>query len=56
MIVKEYEYKEVDARLDRMIEMAEEQNVSLDSIVKAIGRVDQKAFLASSERPSTAPR
>jgi len=48
--------KAVDERLDRMIEIAEEQNVSLDVVVKAIGRADYKTFLTVSDNPSILPR
>lgn len=47
---------EVDRRLDRMIEIAEVQNVPLDHVVKCIGRADQTTFDAISERPSRLPR
>ena len=48
--------KDVDRRLDRMIEIADELGVPLDHVVKHMGRVDQNAFLAFSERPSSLPR
>lgn len=47
--------KDVDRRLDRMIEMADETGISLDQIVHAIGRVDQKIFEAFSDKPSSLP-
>lgn len=46
----------VDMRLDRMIEIAETQGVTLDEVVAAIGRVDQRTFRAVSDNPSTLPR
>ncbi len=48
--------KVVDKRLDRMIEIADELDVPLDHVVKHIGRCDQRAFEAVSERPSLLPR
>ncbi|MCG7624154.1 hypothetical protein MHM97_12365 [Epibacterium sp. Ofav1-8] len=48
--------KVVDKRLDRMIEIADELDVPLDHVVKHIGRSDQRAFEAVSERPSLLPR
>ena len=48
--------KEVDRRLDRMIEIAEEMNVSLDVVVKAIGRAQDNVFLAVSDITSTLAR
>lgn len=47
--------REVDRRLDRMIEIAEQTGLSLDDVVKAIGRVDQKTFNAFSDKPSSLP-
>lgn len=46
----------VDDRLDRMIEIAEQTGLSLDEIVRAVGRADQKTFLAFSANPSNLPR
>lgn len=46
---------EVDSRLDRMIEIAAKTGLSLDDIVKHVGRADQTAFEAFSERPSLLP-
>jgi hypothetical protein len=46
---------DVDARLDRMIEIAEEVGVSLDDVVRAIGRVPQIDFLKVSDNPSLLP-
>lgn len=48
--------KLVDKRLDRMIEIAEESGEPLDTVVKAIGREDQRIFNAVSESPSRLPR
>jgi len=48
--------KIVDKRLDRMIEIADELNVPLDHVVKYIGRCDQRAFEAVSDKPSLLPR
>jgi len=48
--------KAVDARLDRMIEIADTLDVPLDHVVKCIGRVDQIAFEAVSANPSRLPR
>lgn len=47
---------EVDARLDRMIEIADETGLTLDQIVTAIGRADQNIFESFSGSPSTLPR
>lgn len=46
----------VDLRLDRMIEIADETGETLDRIVQAIGRIDQRAFDAVSDNPSLLPR
>ena len=48
--------KEVDRRLDRMIEIAETLGVPLDHVVKHIGRVDQSKFREVSDNPSRLPR
>ena len=48
--------KEVDRRLDRMIEIAESEALTLDHVVKVMGRCDQRAFAAFSDKPSTLPR
>lgn len=48
--------KEVDRRLDRMIEIAEETGLSLDHIVKHMGRCSQRRFKALSDNPSLLPR
>lgn len=49
------ETKEVDLRLDRMIEIAEEAGVPLDAVVTAIGRVHQTSFDRVSGNPSLLP-
>ena len=48
--------KPVDQRLDRMIEIASSEGVTLDSVVQAIGRADQMTFDAVSDKPSLLPR
>lgn len=48
--------RNLDDRLDRMIEIADETGLTLDEIVSAIGRADQKTFLAFSDKPSNLPR
>tara|TARA_R110000796_G_scaffold9452_10_gene32221 strand:- start:3690 stop:3899 length:210 start_codon:yes stop_codon:yes gene_type:complete len=48
--------KEVDKRLDRMIEIAESENLTLDHVVEIMGRCDQRTFRAFSDNPSTLPR
>lgn len=48
--------KLIDARLDRMIEIADKLDVPLDHVVKHMGRVDQSAFDALSDNPSRLPR
>ena len=48
--------KEIDRRLDRMIEVAESERLTLDHVVKVMGRCDQRAFAAFSDKPSTLPR
>lgn len=45
----------VDDRLDRMIEIARETGMSLDDIVRAVGRADQSTFDAFSANPSRLP-
>lgn len=47
---------DIDRRLDRMIEIADELDVPLDHVVKHMGRVDQTAFRMFSDNPSTLPR
>lgn len=46
---------EIDRRLDRMIEIADELDVSLDEVVKHMGRCDQRSFDAFSSRPDLLP-
>jgi hypothetical protein len=48
--------KEVDRRLDRMIEIADETEQPLDHIVKHMGRCSQSRFKALSDNPSRLPR
>lgn len=47
---------EVDKRLDRMIEIAESEGLTLDHVVKHMGRCDQRTFDAFSDNPSLLPR
>ena len=47
---------EVDLRLDRMIQIAESEGLTLDHVVKYMGRCSQRAFDAFSDNPSTLPR
>ena len=46
---------DIDARLDRMIEVAEELNISLDYVVSVMGRCSQSDFDALSDKPSRLP-
>ena len=48
--------KTVDERLDRMIEIAESEGLTLDHVVKYMGRCDQRTFKAFSDNPSLLPR
>lgn len=48
--------QEIDKRLDRMIEIADELDVPLDHVVKHMGRCDQRTFRALSDNPSNLPR
>lgn len=48
--------KEIDLRLDRMIEIADELNVPLDHVVAHMGRCSQTDFEAFSDNPSRLPR
>lgn len=48
--------RDVDLRLDRMIEIADQLDVPLDHVVKHMGRVDQTTFAAFSDNPSRLPR
>ena len=47
--------KEVDRRLDRMIQIAEETGLTLDAVVAAIGRADYSTFRKFSGNPSSLP-
>ena len=46
----------VDDRLDRMIEIAVSEDVSLDLVVQVMGRCDQRTFDAISARPALFPK
>jgi hypothetical protein len=48
--------KEIDRRLGRMIQIADELDVPLDHVVKHLGRCDQRTFDAVSDSPSLLPR
>lgn len=48
--------KEVDRRLDRMIEIADELDVPLDHVIKHMGRCSQSKFLMFSGTPDKLPR
>ena len=48
--------QEVDRRLDRMIQIADQLDVPLDHVVAHMGRVDQRTFEALSDNPSRLPR
>lgn len=48
--------EEIDRRLDRMIEIADEVDAPLDHVVKHLGRCDQRTFDAVSDNPSLLPR
>ncbi len=48
--------QEIDKRLDRMIEIADQLDVSLDHVVAHMGRADQSTFDALSANPSRLPR
>lgn len=48
--------QEVDKRLDRMIEIADEMDLPLDHVVMYMGRCDQSTFEAFSDNPSRLPR
>ena len=45
----------VDQRLDRMIEIADQLDLRLDDVVRAIGRADQRTFAAFSDNPERLP-
>lgn len=46
----------IDARLDRMIEVADEIGAPLDHVVAYMGRCSYTTFLAFSDNPSLLPR
>ncbi len=48
--------QEIDNRLDRMIEIADELGVTLDLVVSHMGRCSQSRFDALSDNPSLLPR
>lgn len=48
--------KEIDRRLDRMIEIADQLDVPLDHVVEYMGRCSQSAFEAFSDNPDLLPR
>lgn len=48
--------QDVDQRLDRMIEIADQTGLTLDDVVRAIGRADHRTFEAFSDNPSRLPR
>lgn len=48
--------KEIDKRLDRMIEIADLLDVPLDHVVKHMGRCSQSMFLMWSGTPESLPR
>lgn len=48
--------KEIDKRLDRMIEIADQLDVPLDHVVQHMGRCDQSRFLMFSGNPEMLPR
>lgn len=48
--------EEIDRRLDRMIQIAEELGVPLDHVVKHMGRCPQSDFMMFSEMPERLPR
>ena len=45
-----------DERLDRMIEIADSEGLTLDLVVHYMGRCDYKTFKAFSDNPSLLPR
>ncbi len=48
--------KDVDRRLDRMIEIAEQLDVPLDHVVAHMGYCDESSFLKLSDNPLSLPR
>ena len=45
-----------DQRLDRMIEIAKSEGISLDLVVHYMGDCDQRTFDALSDNPSLLPK
>lgn len=45
-----------DARLTRMIEIADQLDIPLDHVVRHMARADQTTFRAYSDNPSSLPR
>lgn len=45
-----------DKRLDDLIRIADQAGLTLDDVVKAIGRADQSTFEEFSDNPSRLPR
>lgn len=56
LLIRDEGMKVVDLRLDRMIEIAQMLDVTLDLVVKTIGRADQSAFAAVSDNPDLLPK
>ena len=48
--------KTIEARMDRLIEIAEQTGVSLDYLVREYGRCSQRDFDALSDNPSRLPK
>ena len=46
---------DIDRRLDRMMEIADICGASLDDVVRAIGRANQRTFEDVSDNPSRLP-
>lgn len=49
-------YSQIDDRLDDLIYLADETGVSLDLLVRDVGRIDQNTFRALVGNPSSLPR
>ena len=47
---------QLDRRLDDMLRIADATGYSLDAVVAAVGRADQRIFAAVSDKPSLLPR
>jgi len=47
--------RQVDRRLDRMMEIADQQEIPLDHVVRYMGRCSESAFKAFSENPELLP-